>query len=143
MNEMTEISSTFEKRDAWPVNAVPQAWVEKLFDKMNSVYGDRFPMMWRATKLDRVKEEWGIALFKLSRGQIEAGVDTLVNLVKCPTLPEFVAHCKAARLERAANTAPLLASSVKADPAVVEENLRRIKAACRASVSRFGTEKEA
>lgn len=137
MNEITDSSSMYEKPDrpSWPLNALPKHWVEALFSKMGAFYGDKFSSMWRTANLDEVKKAWGVELFKLSRDQLKAGSDSLASLTRVPTLPEFIAHCKTSRLEHQTVTVPRLGSDEKADPEVVEENMKRIKEACRAAMA--------
>ena len=90
--------STQEQSKAWPADAVPQAWVEELFRKLTAYFGSRLADMWRGVDLDDIKREWGIALAKLSRNELKAGVGALLSLKHAPTLPEFHALCKQMRL---------------------------------------------
>ena len=125
MNEMTEPSTYERQPPAWPLNAVPHPWVEALFAKMSAFYGSKFAVMWRGSKVEEVQREWGIELAKLSREQVKAGTQTLIDLLDPPTLPQFVAHCRRARLEQLNRV--MLTDQTRADPAVVEENMKRIK----------------
>jgi len=99
-------SQDWEPDPAWPATAIPQRWVEALFASMSATYGVRFADLWRGTKIDQVKRNWGIELSKLSSQQMRAGRESMINLEKPPTLPEFVAHCRRARVEAAAAEAP-------------------------------------
>jgi hypothetical protein len=93
---MTLLPST-PKRD-WPANAVPESWIDSLFDKMGAYYGSRFVDMWGAQKLEDVREVWGVELRKLSPEQLRAGVHSLDTAFPFPpTLPQFMAHCRQAR----------------------------------------------
>jgi len=117
-----------EKPD-WPLNAIPRPWVEKLFRMMFSTYGAKFADLWRGINLDDVKRSWGIELNKLSPEQLKAGMENLMALPKAPNLPEFIGHCRSARAEQAAATAPKLADEKRADQATVDANMGRIRAA--------------
>lgn len=125
MNQMTE-PSTFKRPD-WPLDALPQHWVEALFSKMAAFYGSRFASMWNGVNVAEVQRAWAIELGKLSRDQLKAGSDNLTALPKPPTLPEFVALCRQARSEQAASTIPRLADERPADRATVEANLGAIR----------------
>ncbi|MBN3500904.1 hypothetical protein [Burkholderia cenocepacia] len=127
MNQMTE-PSTFKRPD-WPLDALPQHWVEALFSKMAAFYGSRFASMWNGVNVVEVQRAWAIELGKLSRDQLKAGSDNLTALPKPPTLPEFVALCRQARSEQAASTASRLADERPADRATVEANLGAIRRA--------------
>jgi hypothetical protein len=109
----------------WPVNAIPQRWVEALFSKMSAFYGSRFADMWRGSNVSEVQKAWAIELGKLSSAQLKAGVDALTAFSKPPTLPEFLDHCKRTRLEMAANEAPRLEHSSPADQKVIDANLAK------------------
>lgn len=92
----------------WPVNAIPQRWVEALFEKMTAFYGARFADLWRGADVNVVKRAWGIELAKLSAAQMKAGSENLAQIGKAPTLPEFIAHCRQCRVEAAAQEQPQL-----------------------------------
>lgn len=108
----------------WPLNAVPRAWVEALFSKMSAFYGSKFAVMWRGSNLEEVQKAWAIELNRISREQIKAGLDQLVDLTEAPTLPQFVAHCKRCRLDQIHSLK--LTDQTRAAPEVVQENLGRI-----------------
>lgn len=127
MNQMTE-PSTYE-RPAWPINALPKHWIEALFSKMSAFYGAKFAAMWSGSKPEEVQKAWALELFKLSREQLKAGSDALTAFSKPPTLPEFVAHCKQARLEMAASTVPRLENLPKMSPEEAEKNLVQVRKA--------------
>jgi hypothetical protein len=124
----TNEPSTYNAPD-WPLNAVPRHWVESLFAKMAAFYGDRFGALWRGSNIEDVQKAWGIELFKLTTAQMKSGADSLTALVKAPTLPEFIAHCKQARIEAVASSAPQLENLPKVSPEVAAENVRRVRAA--------------
>lgn len=107
----------------------PMSWVEKLFSRMGATFGSRFADMWRNEDATAVKEVWALELGKLSAEEVKAGVENLTRLTKSPTLPEFVAHCKACRIEQRDNAAPRLADERRAALETVDANLPRMKAA--------------
>lgn len=78
----------------WPADAIPQAWVEKLFGRMSAMYGSKFADLWRGTDLQQVQRVWGQELGSLSNDELRDGVAGLRNRPFPPTLPEFVALCR-------------------------------------------------
>ncbi|MDR5784087.1 hypothetical protein QCE63_32215 [Caballeronia sp. LZ065] len=136
MNQMTELSTLKQPdfREEWPENALPLKWMEVLFSKMSAFYGARFADAWRGTNPVEVQKAWAVELAKLSKAQLKAGSDNLTALVKAPTLPEFIAHCKQARVEAAASTAPQLENGVRASAETVGAAMPQIRqAAARAA----------
>ncbi|TCK36692.1 hypothetical protein B0G84_5705 [Paraburkholderia sp. BL8N3] len=117
--------STQQPPNDWPAEAVPQAWVEELFRKLTAYFGARFADLWRGVDIDDIKREWGIALAKLSRTEMKAGVAALLSLKYPPTLPEFFAACKQARLHEMPKH-DLLTDQTRAAPEVVEASLHRM-----------------
>lgn len=89
----------------WPANAIPRRWVEALFDAMSANYGARFADLWRGTDLEKVMRHWGVELARLSSTQMKAGRENLAALLKVPTCPEFIAHCRQCRVESVASEA--------------------------------------
>jgi hypothetical protein len=117
--------STQQQSSAWPAEAVPQAWVEELFRKLTAYFGSRLADMWRGVDLDDIKREWGIALAKLSRNELKAGVGALLSLKHAPTLPEFHALCKQQRLAEVPQH-DMLTDQTRADETVVAANTERM-----------------
>jgi len=101
---------------AWPVQAVPQKWVERLFATMSATYGARFADLWRVSDISQVKRQWGIELAKLTASQIKAGRENLMDLVRSPTLPEFIAHCRQSRADVVAHTTQQLVHEPRTTP---------------------------
>lgn len=113
----------------WPVNAIPEKWIEVLFTAMSSTYGARFADLWRGSKTEDVKRQWAVELSKLSAAQMRAGRETLTDLERAPTLPEFMAHCRRARVAAVASTAPQLEHTPTVTPEQAEANIRKMEAA--------------
>lgn len=127
--EMTVEPSMYDRQSApeWPLNALPKHWMEALFAKMIAFYGSKFALMWQGSNSAEVQKVWAVELFKLSREQLKAGSDNLRALPKPPTLPEFIALCKSARLEQAAFQAPRLEHVAPADQKVIDSNLAKLR----------------
>ncbi|HVM93904.1 MAG TPA: hypothetical protein VMT67_13870 [Terriglobales bacterium] len=111
----------------WPVTAIPQRWVEALFATMSSTYGARFADLWRGTEIAQVKRQWGIELAKLTSAQMKAGRENLMQLVKAPTCPEFIAHCRQSRMEAAASTAFQIENTPKTTVEEASRNLGAVR----------------
>lgn len=123
MSTLAMSQDDWEPDPAWPAPAIPQRWVEALFAAMSATYGVRFADLWRGTKIDQVKRNWGIELSRLSAAQMRAGRETLTDIERPPTLPEFITHCKRARVAAAASEAPQLQHQVPLlTPEQLEEN---------------------
>jgi len=73
---------------------LPMAWIEKLFDRMISHYGNKFLDMWRDIDLQGVKATWAHELGKLSRDEIAHGANALSGQEWPPTLPQFISLCR-------------------------------------------------
>jgi len=75
---------------------LPMAWIEKLFERMISLYGHKFLDMWRDVDLQAVKGIWAQELGKLSRDEIAQGANALLAQEWPPTLPQFIKLCRPA-----------------------------------------------
>lgn len=116
----------------WPASAIPERWVEALFTAMSATYGARFADLWRGTKIEDIKRQWGVGLARLTSQQMKAGRETLTDLERAPTLPEFMAHCKRARLDVVALEVPKLEHNPSSTPETAQAALREIDMAHRA-----------
>lgn len=127
MNPITTTSapsmSTPNASPSWPAHAIPERWVEALFTAMAATYGARFADLWRGAKIDDVKRQWGVELARLTSAQMKAGRETMTDLERPPTLPEFMAHCRRARVEAAAHEQPQLPEMPSITPEQAAENI--------------------
>jgi len=112
----------------WPANAIPRRWVEALFDAMSANYGARFADLWRGTDLEKVMKHWGIELARLSSTQMKAGRENLAALLKVPTCPEFIAHCRQCRSEAVASEEFRLEHAPATTPEKAVENIKALDA---------------
>lgn len=121
MNPMNEPSMYSQPQSpGWPANAIPERWVEALFTAMSATYGARFADLWRGSKIEDVKRQWGVELAKLSSAQMRAGRESLTDIERAPTLPEFMAHCRRARIAAVESETPKLGY----EPASTHETAR-------------------
>ncbi|KVP12137.1 hypothetical protein WJ85_17265 [Burkholderia ubonensis] len=112
--------------ELWPQDAAPESWVNALFTRMGRMWGNAFLEKWPQDDLRGVKIEWARGLRKLSTSELKAGVDGLLTLKFPPSLPEFYGLCKQMRLHEMPRH-EALTDQTKADPAVVEANLERMR----------------
>lgn len=75
-------------------NQIPQSWIDALFSKMLSIYGNKFLEMWRGVDINTVKTIWAQELSKLSREEISKGANALMKQEWPPTLPQFIKLCR-------------------------------------------------
>lgn len=129
MSTLTMSHDDWEPDPGWPATAIPQRWVEALFSAMSATYGARFADLWRGAKISDVKRNWGVELARLTSAQMKAGRETMTDLERAPTLPEFMAHCRRARLEAVASQAPQLEHNPSVTPEKAEAGMRTIRAA--------------
>jgi hypothetical protein len=76
------------------INPIPQSWIDALFAKMSSLYGNKFSDMWRDSNMQAVKSVWAEELGKLSRDEIARGANALMSQEWPPTLPQFIKLCR-------------------------------------------------
>lgn len=111
------------------VKPVPLEWVEKLFDRFTALYGAQLvAAMWQGANLADVQNVWCAELGKLSPEQMRAGVHSLSDAFpKPPTLPQLMAHCRAARVQQ--TDAAQLTDQRRADATQQAGNMQRLRAA--------------
>lgn len=68
-------------------SALPDMWIERLFQRMEDRYGDLWANRYGAFPLERVKRSWADDLGDLSRDELARGVDACRSQLP-PTLPE-------------------------------------------------------
>lgn len=74
-------------------NPAPLSWVESLFSRMQGMYGSKFLDMWRDTDITSVKSLWAEEMGKLTRDQLNRGVEALRTQDWPPSLPQFIKLC--------------------------------------------------
>lgn len=72
----------------------PLSWVEKLFERMEALYGNKFLDMWRDANADLVKQLWAEEMGKLNSDDLRRGYAALMVRDWPPSLPEFVKMCR-------------------------------------------------
>ncbi len=97
-----------------------------VFAKLRAIWGTRFIALWRGAELDEVLATWDEALRGVSRDRIARALIDCQNADKPPTLPEFLALCRA---QHAPDEAPrqLMFTGAPTEREQARENLRRIR----------------
>lgn len=81
--------------------ALPLTWINALFQKFESYYGQDFVRKWAGTDVMAVKQEWAEKLGKFDGETLRQSAEYCAeNVPKPPSLPEFVTICKNMRPAR-------------------------------------------
>lgn len=75
-------------------NALPERWVERLFERMLLDYGKKFSDQWGGADTDALIAHWSRELAGYSGAELKRGLDALSNRDWPPTLPEFKKLCR-------------------------------------------------
>ncbi len=87
MNLTTESSTS--------TTALPEAWVERLFERMLLDYGRKFADQWASADMDKLIAHWSFELAGYTGAELKRGLDALAARDWPPTLPEFKKLCRA------------------------------------------------
>lgn len=74
--------------------ALPERWVEHLFERMLLEYGKKFSDQWGGADTDALIAHWSRELAGYSGAELKRGVDALATRDWPPTLPEFKKLCR-------------------------------------------------
>lgn len=74
--------------------ALPSAWVERLFTRLATMYGNKFLDMWKGLDLQAVKQAWAEDLAGYSADELKRGLEWCKAQAWPPTLPEFMTACR-------------------------------------------------
>ena len=78
--------------------ALPRNWIDALFLRFSSYYGEQFINKWKHTDMEQTKNDWAEALWKFDSRTLKAALEYCREESKYPpSLPEFVQMCKACR----------------------------------------------
>jgi hypothetical protein len=91
------------------VSALPDRWIERIFERMEGLYGTQFQAKWQDCNLPRVKALWAekLAGFATMPDCIRSALEALDERPFPPNLPEFLSLCRDAA-KRQGNGAPML-----------------------------------
>ena len=74
--------------------ALPERWVERLFERMLLDYGKKFSDQWGGADTDALIAHWSRELAGYTGPELKRGLDALSSRDWPPTLPEFKKLCR-------------------------------------------------
>jgi len=86
--------ATLSTSTDWPEEAIPQQWIEKLFEEMLFTYGKKFSDQWAGADPRKLKMHWARKMFSLTNEEMRRGVEAMRKKDWPPTLNEFMSLCK-------------------------------------------------
>lgn len=90
------------------LSVLPDAWIEKLFQKFEDFYGAKWAAQYGDFPRDRVKRTWAEELGGFSGDAIAKALDAQKAGKFPPTLPEFIELCRDAARRIGTSSAPAL-----------------------------------
>lgn len=99
---------------------------ERIFGRLQAIWGVRFLQLWRGAEMAEVYATWDAALRDVAPERIARALLDCQNADKPPTLPEFLALCRA---QHAPDEAPrqLMFTGAPTEREQARENLRRVR----------------
>lgn len=79
--------------DLSTLTALPSAWIERLFERMLTIYGRKFADQWGCVDPTALKAAWARDLADIDPAQIALALERCKDRQFPPTLPEFRAMC--------------------------------------------------
>lgn len=78
------------------LSALPESWINRLFGRLEGLYGARFHDLWKGTDLENVKAVWAekLAGFHDRPEVLKAALGACDDKPWPPTLPEFLGFCR-------------------------------------------------
>ncbi|MGF6986513.1 hypothetical protein QFZ99_006054 [Paraburkholderia atlantica] len=109
------------------LRSIPEHWIERLFARMESIYGARFQDFWRGVSDPAdVKAVWREGLAGQSDEALRRGVAALFHERHPPTLPRFLELCAPQPAMYTRND-PALTDDRRTSPGEAREQLARIR----------------
>lgn len=77
-------------------SALPESWIERIFQRMEGRYGALFHDRWKGCDLDNIKATWAeeLAPYAAKPEAISHALKVLATTKFPPTLPEFIDACR-------------------------------------------------
>lgn len=79
------------------VPALPDAWAERIFQRMENFYLSKWVDSFGSIPRERVKQAWAEELAEYSVDEIKRGLEACRTRIWPPTLPEFLLMCRPVR----------------------------------------------
>jgi len=92
MNLQTNQSST--STNHWPADALPEHWIEKIFEKMKFQFGKSYYDKWGAIDGKQSMIYWGKELFDLTAQELRRGYEAISHQVFAINVAEFRRLCR-------------------------------------------------
>lgn len=110
---------------------LPDAWITRLFKRIEALYGSKFLDMWRGTDMENMKATWAEKLggFADQPDALRGALEALDSRPWPPTLPEFIILCRESAARCNKTYAALPAPDVS--PEVIEQRVAEIATASR------------
>ncbi|MDE2106643.1 MAG: hypothetical protein KGL39_56025 [Patescibacteria group bacterium] len=92
MSEEMQAEMTSQARPS----VLPEPWVDRLFGRLEGLYGAKFHDLWRGSDIENVKRTWAEKLggFGDRPEALKAALDACDDKPWPPTLPEFLGLCR-------------------------------------------------
>lgn len=78
---------------------MPSAWIDRIFDKLSSLYGSKLADLWGGCDMETVRQDWAEMLADYTGEEIKRGLAACMrrsaqSAPYPPTLPEFAVMCR-------------------------------------------------
>ena len=110
MNQVLSVISQVNHSVSPVHDQLPEAWIDRLFARLSSMYGTKLSDLWRGSDPHEVKAVWAekLAGFYDMPDCIKNALDACDDKPWPPTLPEFIALCRASAQRKGPTKTPLL-----------------------------------
>lgn len=114
-----------------------RAWIERIFAKLTSIYGDDFTRNWRGIDPEEIKAEWADTLGGFHAADIASALQACRSQPKAPNLPEFASLCRQNMNTRNTVTLAPLTPEERAAAAKVAETVAKAMSAKEANTKGY------
>lgn len=76
------------------IDALPESWIERMFDKMMLDYGKKFVDQWSGADPEKLIAHWAVEMASYTGQEIKHGLAAMANQDWPPTLPMFKKLCR-------------------------------------------------
>lgn len=76
------------------IDALPDSWIERMFDKMMLDYGKKFVDQWSGADPDKLIAHWAVEMASYTGQEIKRGLAAMAAKDWPPSLPEFKKMCR-------------------------------------------------
>lgn len=112
-------------------------WIERIFQRLNAIYGKEFSYKWENTDPEALKLEWADALGGFHAADIAAALQSCRAQPKAPNLPEFASMCRQNMSTRTTVNIPPLTPEGRAVAAKVAQTISKSMSAKEANTKGY------